>query len=529
MTQTKEAELIVPRAVGYVEPPVPLEPPRRRRITMHSVHKWGGLISAAWLAVLGVTGFLLDHRDWRWIWQTPAPQILIPDRILEKERAAGFMVYRVNADDPRYRIAAGKRGLFTDRGKGWEKASFEGLNGAPQVFDVMMDARLGWNRLYAATDDGIWISKNGGEWFTPYALAGDFINAIAPGSSDAEIVVAAGRSSLYILNTDTFAIWNMRLSPAGPSVAARKIGLSRFVRDLHYGRGIVSGFGSVLINDVGGVLVLALCVTGFAFWLAPRVWRGKEKSARHESRMVHRRTMKALHRSHGLYMGLIAIIPVVYLSLTGIVIDHSDSLMKMMKKIQVDKKYLPPVYDLNSWDGEIFSVMGYPGQPEKISIGARSGLYTSTDRGGSWALEKLPGVSSCFAWSLSRLENGVFLGGMGCPNYYRENNGEWAAVKGSGHMATSAGILADGKLGLLSHGALKSGDIGGVFTTSSIDFPEFDNPPLFTLIEGLHSGLLIHPQWIWVNDAVSVVAIILCFTGLVRIVRARRVIARDFS
>jgi len=342
-------------------------------------------------------------------------------------------------------------------------------------------------------------------------------------------VLAAGRSGLYILNTDTMEVRSLHLSPAGHSVAAGEIGLSRFVRDLHYGRGIVSGFGSLLINDIGGILFILLSLTGFAFWLAPRLWKRKEHRARHESRMIHRKTMKFLHRSHGLYMGVFAIIPVVYLSITGIVIDHSDALMGWMKTISVPRQYLPPVYDLNSWDGEIFSVMGYSGQPEKISIGARSGLYTSTDSGKSWVLEKLPGAPSCFAWSLARINGGVFLGGMGCSNYYMNSAGDWTAVKGSGHMAASAGVLPGGKLGLLSHGALKSGVIGGEFTTSPVDFPALGSPPLFVLIEGLHNGLLIHPQWIWVNDAVSAAAIILCFTGLVRIIRFRRIIARDFS
>ena len=33
------------------------------------IHKWAGLVGAAWLAVLGLTGFLLDHDSWRWIQQ----------------------------------------------------------------------------------------------------------------------------------------------------------------------------------------------------------------------------------------------------------------------------------------------------------------------------------------------------------------------------------------------------------------------------------------------------------------------------
>ena len=117
---------------------------------MHGVHKWAGLVAALWIAVLGVTGFLLDHRDWRWIWQTPVPEILLPESLLEESARAGFTVYMVSPVDPRVRISAGKRGFWTDQGNGWSPSTFDGMEGAPQVFAVLPDQKAGWARLFAA-------------------------------------------------------------------------------------------------------------------------------------------------------------------------------------------------------------------------------------------------------------------------------------------------------------------------------------------------------------------------------------------
>ena len=37
--------------------------------TVRVIHKWAGLAALAWLSVLGITGWILDHRDWRWTHQ----------------------------------------------------------------------------------------------------------------------------------------------------------------------------------------------------------------------------------------------------------------------------------------------------------------------------------------------------------------------------------------------------------------------------------------------------------------------------
>ncbi|MDH5756365.1 MAG: PepSY domain-containing protein [Nitrospinota bacterium] len=503
--------------------------PIRWRLSWRWAHKWGGIISALWLAILGVTGFLLDHRDWRWIWQTQTPEILIPDQFRKEHERAGFTVYRINPWDRNNVLAGGRQGLWIMTGaKKWTPSGFKGMSGSPQVLALFEDQRVGWNRLYLATDDGVWLSKNGGRDFAPFALPGEYVNAISPGHDRGELLCVVDKSRLYEVDTLSGETVEIKLKPAGGSVVPGEIGLSRFVHDLHFGRGIVSGLGSLLINDAGGILMVALPITGLLFWLLPLRWRKKEGRATHQERMRHRFTMKFLHRSHGLYMGIICVIPVVYLSVTGIILDHRDALNPWMKKHDISMDFMPPVYSLDSWEGEISSVMGYMGDPRRISLGARSGLYTTRDGGESWFRENLPGPPSCYVWSMSRLEDSLFVGGMGCPNVILSSNGTWSKVNGAGHMPLDAAMLGEETITMLSHGALYSGTIKEGFTRVDASFPKPDGAPLFTFLDGLHSGLIIHEQWIWINDLVSVLAIFLCVSGVVRIWRSRRVVARDF-
>ena len=47
-------------------------------------------------------------------------------------------------------------------------------------------------------------------------------------------------------------------------------------------------------------------------------------------------------------------------------------------------------------------------------------------------------------------------------------------------------------------------------------WPVTDYVPWFYVLDGLHSGVLIHSQWKWVNDFIAVIAIFLVITGLIR-------------
>ncbi len=75
---------------------------------------------------------------------------------------------------------------------------------------------------------------------------------------DKEKIITIQRDDLKVLNTSTVKIKKSQLQ--------EDIKLSRFVRNLHYGRGLFDGDISLLINDYAAFALLVLTVTGTIRW-----------------------------------------------------------------------------------------------------------------------------------------------------------------------------------------------------------------------------------------------------------------------
>lgn len=492
-----------------------LRHPRPRRWRAYKIHKWAGLISALWLMVLGVTGFFLDHRDWRWMWQWTVPEYLMPDAVVKKSGG----VIRLFRMDPASgaMLSGGPQGLWRseDGGLSWSRTLFEGVGGAPMVKAVVEDPEGGWGRLLLATGDGLWLSEDGGATARPLALRGERITGLAEGAEAGSALGVVDRARVFSLKIDSGKVSWISLGAVAESEPPREFNLSRITHDLHFGRGITAGVGSLLINDIGGVLMTSLPVTGFLFWWLPRRWK-RRKDHDHKK---HRSTMRSLYSLHATWFGIISVIPIAYLSITGILIDHRGAFGGWMKSIKIDRAYLPPVYDMGSWEGEIYTIAGYPGEPGKFSLGTRGGLYTTMDGGASWAREVLPGSSSAFIWTLRRTGEDLYIGGMGSPNYVKKHGGPWRIVKGAGHMPSDVTTGSGGRAAWKTHNGVMLEDSKGGFENLEISLPREKGVPLFYIIDGLHSGTIIHEQWKWVNDFVSVLAIVLAATGVLRWIR----------
>ncbi len=486
-----------------------------------------------WLAVLGVTGFLLDHRDWRWIWQTSVPESFLPQKVLGTAAEMEVALYRIDPGAPSRRIAAGRRGMWLsdDAGVKWRSAAFSGLPSAesPQVFSIVASSASEWSDLWIATDDGIWMSMNRGASFERFAMPGVFVNALTQGSTTEEMIGVADRSRVFTLDKRSVAVKWIDLSPPSSAQLPDSVSVSRFVHDLHYGRGIVTGIESILLNDVGGAALTLLPLTGVLFWLLS-LRREKNRSGP-VSDERHLTTMRWFRMSHGAMIGIIAVIPIVYLSITGILLGHREEILDWMTSHRIEFKWLTPAYGLADWNMEIYSAAGYPGEPGKFSLGVRSGLYTTTDNGATWEREKIPGPSSFFVWTIRRMGGDLFIGAMGGPNLQKLNAGEWKIVKGAGHMPTDVFIGSHGERVWKSHRGFlaESGKKRGSYEKFETGRPTPPGVSVYYLIDSLHSGLIFHPQWKWVNDIVSLLALILCVTGLVRIWRQRPVVLRDFT
>jgi len=84
-------------------------------------------------------------------------------------------------------------------------------------------------------------------------------------------------------------------------------------------------------------------------------------------------------------------------------------------------------------------------------------------------------------------------------------------------------ITRDGNGGYLwlNHEGLTSGTSAAQRPPPQHNLPRDDGIPWYFVIDGLHSGMLIHAQWKWVNDLVALACLMLTVTGLIRWWRQR--------
>jgi len=107
--------------------------------TARAVHKIAGLAGCVWLFVLGATGVVLDHEEWRWPQQAEWPREWTSPTVGRLVRGTIMRFVAVDPADPARWIGASQRGLWRteDRGETWNDIPFEGESGHPQVFTVL--------------------------------------------------------------------------------------------------------------------------------------------------------------------------------------------------------------------------------------------------------------------------------------------------------------------------------------------------------------------------------------------------------
>jgi len=486
------------------------------RWTLHRIHKWMGLVAAIWLIVLGSTGFLLDHRDtWRWLWQEGVSENWVNDDVIEKSKTGQTRLYQINSENSQQHVAGGLTGLWwsADAGKNWFKTKFIGVDKPPMISTVLFTSK---NKLWIASDDGLWLSNNGGMSALHITLEGNWVSALSINEQTRTLTGVINRTKIFKYVIERNEIDLLDIKPANVESLPKAISLSRFIRDIHYGRGIFEIPLSLLWNDISAIAMVILPLTGLLFYWLPKRWRRNIQKKKKTSHKVKKQSIRWLFRLHGPTFGLITAIPLIYLSLTGILLDHSKELRDWMKSIEVTRSWQTPVYNLKSWKGEIYSVVNYLDNPDKFSVGTRIGLYTTENNGQHWIREKLLGDKAWFIWTLRLQKENIFIGGMGGPNMVKINHQAWVPVKGVGHMPSDITLDAKSNWVWKSRHGLKSGNLKSGFNHKEINFPVTNYIPWFYFFDALHSGVLIHTQWKWVNDFIAVLAIILVLTGLIR-------------
>ena len=542
------------------------------------IHKWIGLFAALWLAVLGLTGFFLDHDLWRWQNQTLTPSWLTTPALEQSAKLGLVRLLQIDPGDRSHEVAGGPRGLWVSRdaGETWQAAAF--ANGdRPQILAIEPDGALGWKRLWFAADDGVYLSEDGGASARQAALRGETVTSLAVGAAPDEMIAVVDHSRVFRFKTDDPATATpIELAPPGPEARPADITLNRFMRELHFGKGVVDPFSSVLMSDVGGVAMVVLPITGVLFWALPKWWRrqARRKERPRTSKVAKKATVLWLFRVHSVTLGVVSVLMIVYLSVSGVLVGHARELGNWMRGIRMPQAFLTPIFAIHSWDDWIDSIVAYPGKPDALTIGNRIGLFTSLDGGKTWALEKgADGKPLQNAGRLRRLDDKVLVpNGMAGPSLIRDadlsfhqidvgdqysmmamamvgehrhgrpQNGEGGAggamagmdrskpmdhahhMGGMGDMDSMANMYMPTDVTRLSDKfAWKTTDKllvtdadGGIVDKFVVKAPNEPGVPLFTWFLRAHMGTIFWSQWKWVNDVFSVAAVLLSFTGLVR-------------
>ena len=259
---------------------------------------------------------------------------------------------------------------------------------------------------------------------------------------------------------------------------------------------------NLLLNDLGAALFVLLAVTGVMQW-----WFRRKRSR------ARRPLQNGLYNLHAPLFGLLAIFPVIYLSLTGIVMDHRAELLPTLVRNTVSRDLLPPVYDFGSLKQEISHVVAYPDDAAKLSIGTRLGVLTSLDHGRNWVRELGSPVAPGFVWSLKRIDDQLFAGGLGGPSFYRPlAEDEWRMIPGLVGMPSDA-TLSDESWYVISGASLFQGAPPAAMSQTRLNLPALDATPLMLLMFDIHSGTLISEHARYFLDFLAVLAIVMVLTG----------------
>ena len=437
-------------------------------IKLFKFHKFFGLLVGLLLLILGLTGFFINHKQWDFLYTTTFNDM--PNATLTEDKKL-VEAYLVDSDDTDHIIVGGKRGIYETFDEGDSYSKMSNL----QCLAIKKDDTA----TYAATSDGIYILKD--KQWNSYILQGNYINALA--ITSAYIVASIDKHRLVVIKREDASIVSNTIVEIEASQLKEDITLKRLVRDLHFGRGVFDGDGSVLLNDYGAIVLIFLALSGYMIWWY--IYRKKKAK-------ISRKIIKW----HANSFVVVALIPLSILAVTGIFLNHSGGLKKFMTATTVPNAVLPPVY--TSLTSDICSV-DFDGTTYRI--GNRYGVYKSENLK-NWELE-----SKGFAFRMIRIDDVLYVSGKDSTN--RVYTGKWENLEGAPTMFRDV-YNYDEEIKF--------------FTYRNYEgfMPEFEDATLFATLRTIHGGVFIAPWWKWINDFVALALLILGFTGVSRWVHKKR-------
>ncbi|QOP45249.1 PepSY-associated TM helix domain-containing protein [Sulfurimonas paralvinellae] len=432
-------------------------------VKAYKLHKISGISAGVILLILSISGFFLDHDKWGFLYTTTFSSV--PSHIKGSEKRL-FNAYYKDTENPQHIIVGGHRGLFESFNNGEKFSKISSL----QILAIIPFQK----QLYLATSDGVYSYNK--QILKRLALQNNYITALS--ISQNKIIAVIDKEKLIVLNRKNLVILNETVVKINKEELQEDIKLSRFIRDLHYGRGLFDENTSLIINDYGAIALIYLSLTGYIIWFLIK----QKKSPKISRKLI---------KTHANIFAVIATVPLFFLAVTGIFLDHSSGLAKFMNSITLPHSVLPPIY--NSLRSDIWSV-DFDGQIYRV--GNRYGIYSSKNLK-DWKLENRE-----FAYKMIRQDKVLYISGMGAPNrIYKEN--KFNILPKAPHMFRDI---------FIENHTLK------YFSSMQKKFPlpKFSNITLYTLLLTLHDGTFFSSWWIWVNDFAAISLILLVITGIIR-------------
>jgi hypothetical protein len=428
--------------------------------------------------LLGFTGFFLNHEYFGFLWNIEISDELLPQSIIEKKQKS-FEAYKIDSSESSHILVGLRTGLYV---------SFDGGDTYSKTLDQQVFAierlRSGnvesYQIIFLASNNGIYRSNDGGVKWVQIALKGQVIGSITINNN--QIYAVVDKHSVYQVDIITLKTRLLKISNISQHELPNHISLSRLIRDLHYGRGLISGNFSILFNDLLAFILIFLSVSGYIIYFSIKKIRNKQK--------ISRRLFRRWIRTHSNSIILTFFVPIIFIIfITGIFLDHSYLFKNITKDTMFNTRYLPPVYRDLSTD-----IWGFDYDGANYRIGNRLGVFRSR------ALQNWKLGSEGFAYRMKRIGGQLLISGMGAPNRMLVDNA-WSILKNTPHMPRDAGIL-NGKIEL--------------YTSENVKLPERNKTPLYYILLGLHDGKLLYGQWIFVNDVAVGGGFLLLVTGFIK-------------
>ncbi|MCF6245479.1 MAG: PepSY domain-containing protein [Sulfurovum sp.] len=435
---------------------------------LKKIHKYAGITSGIMLILLSISGFFLNHDNWKFLYTTTLPNTILPQATIEKDKRL-LNAYYVAKDEPLKRLFCGFRGVQIQIKP---NSSYETTLNLPCYAMVASE-----ENYFTATTEGIYISKNSGETWNLFALEDEVVTAL---SLDKEKLLAViDKTTLVLLNKEAKVLYRTEVA-LQKELLDHDISLGRLVRDVHYGRGLFDDGLSLLWNDFATLWLILLAVTGYMLWYMIGKIRVKKR---------YKKPIGVLLKIHTSSWVLLAVFPLILLVITGIFLDHSKFFSSFLHQTKVSHKILPPVYSTlkeDIWSADIYNGI--------YRIGNRYGVYKSTDLK-NWVLE-----SKGFAYKMMHDKDAVYVSGMGASNRVLKDNTH-SILKDSPHMFKSMYIESNKQMFFSS-------------CSLDLDIPKYTDTTLYSFLLSLHDGTFFASWWVFVNDFVSVLLLVLLYTGL---------------